>query len=483
MQSKYRVITLLHFIPPSIVLLIYSYVGTFSRFMADDFCSINDAHRYKMLRYIWHWFNNWGGRYSAIASDELLVHIGPIGVRYMPFFVLLIWIIFATFTTFVLLQKNIFKNITPTLASALSILVIYVLVSLSPDVQTVFYWWNGMRTYIPPLIFSAFHVSLIYWVLDRPYIHRHAFLITFISFSTALFTGGFNETFTTVQVLFFLTALGTLLITKKIHHTDTLFKLLFAALIGSIMALTIMAISPGAARRQTFFGPRPDIISMLQIAVSGYSQYIFTIVSSIRRITALISMVLAFCWIGSISEKRPTDHITALMWVFGGLLLSFAALMPSVYGLGRLPAPRTFIVPTYILVVSFAGNGIILGKWIGNRNSFGRSRHSETILLICTLGLILFSTWVNAKDIVENRHTYIEYAQLWDDVDANIKQAKLNGEESITIPNMRGWANLDRPNENPKFWPTACYIEFYEFPIYGPPYVQENDQINDGNNR
>lgn len=346
MQAKNRTTTFLFFLPPSIVLMVYSYVGLFSRFMADDFCSINDANRYKMLRYIWHWFNNWGGRYSAIALDELLVFIGPIGVRYMTIFVLLFWTIVATFTCLIFLRKNVSRDITPAMAASLGVLVIYVLVVTSPGVQTILYWWNGMRTYIPPLILSGFLVSYIYWVLDRPNTHRLVFLVSFFSFSVALFTGGFNETFTTVQVLFFLGMTGILFLTRKIRPADTLFKLLLASLLGSLMALTIMAISPGAARRQIFFPPRPDIITMIEVVVSGYLKYLLAIASSLKKITAMAGMVFAFIWLGSNSERRSVDRLTTWMWMLGFFSLSVVSLIPSVYGLGQMPAPRTFIVPT-----------------------------------------------------------------------------------------------------------------------------------------
>lgn len=451
--------------------------------MADDFCSINDANRYKMLRYIWHWFNNWGGRYSAIALDELLVFIGPIGVRYMTIFVLLFWTIVATFTCLIFLRKNVSRDITPAMAASLGVLVIYVLVVTSPGVQTILYWWNGMRTYIPPLILSGFLVSYIYWVLDRPNTHRLVFLVSFFSFSVALFTGGFNETFTTVQVLFFLGMTGILFLTRKIRPADTLFKLLLASLLGSLMALTIMAISPGAARRQIFFPPRPDIITMIEVVVSGYLKYLLAIASSLKKITAMAGMVFAFIWLGSNSERRSVDRLTTWMWMLGFFSLSVVSLIPSVYGLGQMPAPRTFIVPTYILVICLAGGGLILGKWLSTNDGFVKSNRLRTGLLICTIGLILFSTWINTKDIYENRNVYIQYAQLWDDVDASIKLARMNGEESITIPAMGGWAGLDRPNQNPNFWPTACYTEFYDFQVYGPPYFQQDDPFNEENNR
>mgnify|MGYP003337145567 CR=1 FL=1 len=51
-----------------------------------------------------------------------------------------------------------------------------------------------------------------------------------------------------------------------------------------------------------------------------------------------------------------------------------------------------------------------------------------------------------------------------------IQRIYANGQESITIPAISSWAVRDRPNENPKFWATKCYSDFYGIQVFGPPY-------------
>jgi hypothetical protein len=457
------------FLAPSLVLLFYSYIGVFSRFMADDFCSINDARRFKMLRYIWHWYNTWGGRYSAIATDELLIYIGAIGVRFVPFVVLMLCVVGASIMCHKFLQKTVSKDVAVIQSMALGGSLVFAIVSVSPGVQTVLYWWNAMRTYVPPFILLTIHIAYLFWAMDALHARKNIMVGSVFSFLLALFIGGFNETFTTVQFLFFAGLTGFCVMAKKMRFSDTIVPLLFGAMLGCAIALTIMVMSPGAARRLTFFPPHPDVISMLRITLEGYLQYMSGIFSSISKVSALIAMVLVALWIGTESKEKTSQGWSVTQSIVGGILLSFVSLLPSVYGLSKMPAERTFIVPTYVLVLSLGYSAVMMGKqWSGDTN-FSASKYIKPGFLLCALILVAYSSWVNARTLYENRGSYSAFSRQWDQIDAMIKQARSNGEESVTLPPLLNWASLDQPNQNPKYWVTACYSEYYGIQVYGPP--------------
>jgi preprotein translocase subunit Sec61beta len=189
-----------------------------------------------------------------------------------------------------------------------------------------------------------------------------------------------------------------------------------------------------------------------------------------KKISALLGLVFVSIWIGTKSEEKLSPKWLVFLSVTVTVLLSFASLLPSAYGLAAMPALRTYIVPTYVLIAGFGFSGLMLGKWLSSSVNAIKPIYLNTGLLLCAVVFIVFSSWINAKYIYDDRGKYISFADQWDQVDAQIKQAKLNGDESITIPAMNGWASLDRPNQNPKFWVTACYSEYYGIQVYGPPY-------------
>jgi len=82
---------------------------------------------------------------------------------------------------------------------------------------------------------------------------------------------------------------------------------------------------------------------------------------------------------------------------------------------------------------------------------------------------MLFSSWANATSLYESRATYISFAQRWDQANAQILQAKTNGEPSVTIPALHPWTGPGGdPTDNPRFWVNSCYSLYYGFPVLGP---------------
>lgn len=470
MNKQSTIASLFVLLPPSLVLALYSSLGFNSRLMADDFCTINDAQRFKMLRFIWYWFNNWGGRYSAIATDEFLDEIGAVGVRYVPLVVVTLWAILSSLMCRELLQKTLSRDIHPLFSSVLGVSVVFTVISVSPGITKVLFWWNGMRTYIPPLISITFHIAYLFWATERLHTKKEVLIGSFFSFAIALFTGGYNETFTAMQFMVFTGLTGLFILTKQSRSHSGSFQLLSAATAGALLSLTIMLISPGAAGRRDIFISQPlGIGTILEITIVGYFQYLTPILREINTLTAIVGLIFMAIWLGAQSKERLSSPWTIYLSIAGGLLISFASLLPSAYGLGQMPALRTFTVPTFVLVISFGYSGLLLGKWISGIRDAAKFNRITTTLMLCAVLFISVSSWMNFKTLYEDRDIYIEYARQWDDIDMQIKQAKLDGAESVTIPATNNWAKLDQPNQNPKYWATRCYSEFYGIQVYGSP--------------
>jgi hypothetical protein len=90
-------------------------------------------------------------------------------------------------------------------------------------------------------------------------------------------------------------------------------------------------------------------------------------------------------------------------------------------------------------------------------------------LMWCVGISVVLAALLNAKILYESRDTYISFAHRWDQADAQILQAKMNGDESVTIPALNVWTGPGGdPTDNPRYWVTACYSLYYDFPVLGP---------------
>ena len=120
-----------------------------------------------------------------------------------------------------------------------------------------------------------------------------------------------------------------------------------------------------------------------------------------------------------------------------------------------------------MLVIFFLYASFLLGIWLSQK---GKITYDGIGIVILASIFILSSAIMTGKSLYKSQDTYIAFAEKWDRVDAEILEAKAAGVPSITTEAMDNWAGLDRPNENPKWWPTKCYSLYYDFLVMGPPY-------------
>ena len=463
-----KFLTILLLVCPGIVLLLYGYLGTYARLIADDFCSFYYSQRLGTLRYVWHEYLTWGGRYSAFTVDSLIAYIGTEGLPYFPVTVLVIWVITSSFTFHTLLQGETGQRPGILFSLALGIITIFVILAVSPRPQDTLYWWNGMRTYMPALLVATFHVGFLYWAVQNLTTRKAILLGSIASFFIALVNGGGNESFSAILILFFAGVMAFMLWTKQVRFRDPLFFFLAAAILGDALALLIMLVSPGTEVRQVFFPPPPPIPRIFMIAAGGYLDYLIDLLRSPQRISALFAIVLTFIWVGTTSSKKLSNGYWILLPIAAGILLSYASLLPVIYATSELPPPRTLIIFSFILVASVLYAGLMAGKWLSGRN-MGSARFRWG-LLACVGVSVVVSTAINAKALYDSRDIYRSFAQRWDRANAQILQAKNNGEESVTIPALNVWTGPGGdPTDNPRYWVTACTSRYYDFQVFGPP--------------
>ena len=465
-SDKFLLFLLLVF--PSIVLLLYSYLGTYARLIADDFCSFYYAQRLGTLRYVWYEYLTWGGRYSSFAVDSLIARIGTTGLPYVTAGLLVLWVLIATFMFRAFLRGETGQRPGILLPLALCITTVFAILAVSPRPQDTLYWWNGMRTYMPAILIVMFHAGFLYWAVQHLKTRRAFLLGSLVSFFIALVNGGVNEPFSAVLILFFTGFTIFKLWARQLRLRDPLFSFLGAAVLGGALALTIMLLSPGTEIRQALFPAHLPLFQVFAVTAAGTLDYMVDLFRSPLRLSALIAIFFTFIWVGSSSQKSLSSGTWIFLAIGAGILLSFASLLPAVYATSELPAPRTMIVFSFILVASLLYAGLMTGKWLSGRTI--ESANFRWGLSACVAISVLASTAINAKALYDSREIYRSFAQRWDRANAQILQARDNGEASVTIPALNVWTGPGGdPTDNPRYWVTACTSRYYDFQVFGPP--------------
>src|ERR1051325_10739079 len=86
-----RILLLLLLALFSVPLVIHTYLGSYSRMLADDFCSAAIARSQGIIGGALYWYMNWTGRYVADLLDTLVASIGPRAIPYQTGFVVIVW--------------------------------------------------------------------------------------------------------------------------------------------------------------------------------------------------------------------------------------------------------------------------------------------------------------------------------------------------------------------------------------------------------
>ncbi len=466
-----RLLLLVLAIPPGVVIALHAYIGSFSRLMADDYCTLYFTNRLGVLRTAWYWYLNFAGIFARSVLNKILLLIGPDHTSMIVPGILIVWVAVTTWAFYLLVEKEIPIKSKGWASLALSITFIYLVLLFSPQLTQSLYWWGGFSAYTAPLILGTFYFALFLLMIKRQW-NRNVFVLwNIVSFLMAFGLGGISESFSPSFILVIIFGIGWGWITKRLNKEHPAFWFLGAGLLGATLALIIMISAPGNAIRMSYFPAHPSIIEMARISIKGYIDFLMAILNQPQRWTGMLGAFLGSLLLGTYSSAKTTPANWAPLGILGlGVFFAFLCFPPAVYGTAEPPPNRVLVISSFFLAVSILASGYVSGKWLSSRGSDNFIHNAANIFVLATIVLLCYSTWITSQNLYASRSIFIEFAEKWDRVHLQILQAKANGDESITIPAMDNWAGLERPNENERYWPNKCISAYYGIQIFGAPY-------------
>ena len=244
--------------------------------------------------------------------------------------------------------------------------------------------------------------------------------------------------------------------------------IILSCLAGSVCSLIVIVLAPGNAIRLGPAPVAPNLTELILISLQSYVVFIGKFFIDPAKISGLIGAILATMWIGgSYKDLAPVKIHLVLGCVLGGLAISLACFPPGVYGYFEAPPARTMIIPVFFLLAGILSASFLSGGFMSTR--YGVLWNASRVLVFSMVSIFGFSVVATSWKLYEIRNVYVDFAEKWDRVDAQILQAKANNLESVKIPDMSNWAGLEIPTDNPKYWPTVCYSDYYGIQVVGPP--------------
>ena len=468
MKKLYRpLFYLIATLPSGIALFVFGYLGSFTRFIADDYCSAYYAKELGLFSSILFSYRTINGRYSVYGIDWIVLNlIDAYHIGWVPPLALVIWTIAAFLAIYSLLSTQKKPRDIVWHALLVAVIALFLILLLGPNINQSLYWWNGMRAYAFPLIVLTFWISILLWMRKKMTSKQRMVAGAFLSFLLFFLSGGLSETYLVMQLslLLFLAFLKVLHERKVSIDRDML--LILAGILGTFLSLSIVLHSHANVIRRSVMPATPDLRTLTTISVDSYLIFLKNILFQREKVLALLGSFFMMIWLGKRYSPKMGIWFVPLLF-FGAFLLLLGSCLPGVYGYVQFPPTRTLIIGVFMFVVFLLCASFLLGNWLSEHNKFP---YRGRIIAILAILFLLTSSAITTHTLYNSRHIYIDFAEKWDRVDAEILEAKAAGAPSITTEAMNNWARLDRPNENPKWWPTRCYSLYYDFLVMGPPY-------------
>jgi hypothetical protein len=455
-------------------LLVHAQLGTYSRFMADDYCGAAAVAARGVFGGTVTSYLTWSGKYSSALFGGLALRLGPGLIPLHPAFILLAW--FGA-TALALFQFPLAQGRLPRLclSGLLSAALAFTTLQTSPHLNQTLYWFSAMSNVLPPLILSAASVGIARHRLTHDQPLGNSWVFGVGAGGLSFIAGGFNETYTVLQAsawaLFLLVAIvfdGSRFRTKLLPRTAPF-------LLGSLAALAVVAAAPGNSARIAVVGVHPTLVSTMTIAWQSLFEFLVWSVSSRQPCLSLLALLFLSTLISAgffggsvdIVETRRLKRKTLLLLPVGTLILLYSCFVPAAYGLGGSLPGRDQVIPAFVLVCAVATGGLIIGQAPELAGCPARRQGLRPVFLsiaACTL-ILYFLTTTRAMYIqLRQLPRFALYASRWDANESLIREALAEGADRVVLVRIpENWAGMPdlEINNDPGHWVDICASQYY----------------------
>jgi len=455
-------------------LILYAYLGFFSRYYADDFCLTGGFLASGFWKSQIGLYTSWSPAFAGTFLQNLSEFFGRSAIQAWTALVVVLWILALTWAI-VQASRVTHLKVPAGLALLLAEVLVFFTILEAPQQYQTLYWRIGLVGYTLPLVFLALLIGLIFNRLRKADPGRLSWGGSATCAALAFFAGGFSVTYVTLQTGLLALALIAVWLAIRPPSRRNIRMLVGAALVGSLLALLVVVIAPGNAVRLSAMPARPHLFPLIRMAVTN--SFIFVYISlkdyAFQNILAvLVSMMITYALYArdkGLPKLRPSSLTLALFLTpVVGALLVLAVCAPSAYAESSYPEGRVLIEARFIMVFMTIAEGALIGMSLSQLHLWANEPtpvHLQLILAAVFLVVILYPLYDARKSYLEIP-VYRQRAATWDARTAIIQTSIQQGILDINIHDSQArsfdsFSGLMEIGSDPSYWVNQCAAGFY----------------------
>ncbi len=449
-----------------LALLVYAYLGTFSRHMADDYCSV-DFLRRNFFSALWDNYLNVSDRFSNFMLIALSEALHPRLVSVLPALALALWVVGIAW---LLYEASRFSGQAwdKPLIAALTFSLVFLALLQAPNRFQILYWRSSMATHFAPLVCMSFlAAALLRSILaaEKKPVALWAYPLFFLS---AFLIGGFSEPTALVMISLLALAIFSAWFWMKRPTRRAALILLGTAFAGAALALAAMAFSPANSFRLDNAAP-PTLPVLLSRAFGYGVEFMFGWFKTLPLpafFTILIPLLIFYQRYAApaapltLAQRKRVYALLAVLPILTYLLI-VASFLPSVYG-QSFPVERARFSGQLILVVGAMIESALFAsllaqlrpRWLAAANP----KLAVSLLLAFAALYPLRAAWISLADVP----VYRQRAAWWDEREAMIYLAIEQGQTNLIVQQFDGVDGVKEMDVSENHWVNRCVAKYYQ---------------------
>lgn len=445
------------------------YLGTFNRYLADDYCEMVIMKNKPLLPAVFNIYMDGIFRGTYRFSKFLLIGVselfGTHNVQFLPTIMILIWLA-GMIWSISQLRKLGGIRWPVILDFLLAVSIVFFSAWQAPNRFQTFFWRSSMAAHFAPLVFMPLLSGFVLSQINSAKKPSH--WVSLFVFLVSFFVGGFSEPPTATMIVIMI-----LLIPIAWRWDDDLKRrsamgLLSYSLAGSLLAFFAMFFSPGnVSHGKTSF-------TELFVTFEQTIRYTFNFLDDtvwtlpLPSLLSILTSFFVFFVFLIKSENQPlVPRRKRGIWI--GLvfvlliqfLLIAASFAPSAYG-QSYPAERARFLGRLIMTMALLFGGALLGVLCASSRVLYSRRRGAFLLGALALFVLAFYPFRAGMSLLADVPDYRQWAFAWDLRETEIYRSIANGEKDLVVrwlPTKEGVKEIDGDTRH---WVNQCAAEYYE---------------------